>query len=245
MPLELEPGSVRVEHSAALYGSFQALSAVSLTVGHREIVSLLGGNASGKSTTMKIVLGLLAPAGGRILLGGRDVTRERTAQRIRLGIAAVPKARRIFPALTVAENLAMGAFVRGRPDAADLDRVLTLFPRLAERRGQPGGTLSGGEQQMLAIGRALMSRPRLLCLDEPTMGLAPRFVERVLEAIVAIAAAGMSVFMVEQNVGLALQIAGRGYVLAGGAIVASGSAANLRGAEAVRDAYLGSTAERA
>jgi ABC-type branched-subunit amino acid transport system ATPase component len=225
----------------ARYGAFTALAGVSLEVGGGEIVSLLGGNASGKSTTMKVVLGLLEAARGRIVFDGRDITRERTAERIGLGIGSVPEARRIFPTLSVEENLLVGGFVRrGEALSDDLARVFDLFPRLAERRKQAGGTLSGGEQQMLAIGRALMSRPRLLCLDEPTMGLAPRFVQRVLEAIVEINTTGTSILMVEQNVALALQIAHRGYVLAGGAIVAAGSAATLRDAAFVRDAYLGS-----
>jgi len=224
----------------AAYGAFAALSGVSLAVGSGEIVSLLGGNASGKSTTMKVILGLRPAVRGTIAFGERDITRMPTSERVRLGIASVPEARRIFPALTVEENLRTGAFVRGggRLDE-DFERVFALFPRLAERRRQAGGTLSGGEQQMLAIGRALMSRPRLLCLDEPTMGLAPRFVEDVLAALVAINRSGTSVLLVEQNVALALGIADRGYVLAGGIVVASGPASELRTSDLVREAYLG------
>jgi ABC-type branched-subunit amino acid transport system ATPase component len=224
----------------ATYGTFAALTGVSLAVGAGEIVSLLGGNASGKSTTMKVILGLRPAVHGTIAFGEHDITRTATSERIRLGIASVPEARRIFPALTVDENLRIGAFVRGgqRLDD-DFARVFALFPRLAERRRQAGGTLSGGEQQMLAIGRALMSRPRLLCLDEPTMGLSPRFVDDVLAALVAINRAGTSVLIVEQNVSLALGIADRGYVLAGGIVVAEGTASELRDSALVREAYLG------
>jgi ABC-type branched-subunit amino acid transport system ATPase component len=224
----------------ATYGAFAALTGVSLAVGTGEIVSLLGGNASGKSTTMKVILGLRPAVHGQIAFGERDITRAATSERVRLGIASVPEARRIFPALTVDENLRVGAFVRpGESLDDDFARVFALFPRLAERRRQPGGTLSGGEQQMLAIGRALMSRPRLLCLDEPTMGLAPRFVDDVLGALVAINQTGTSVLIVEQNVGLALGIADRGYVLAGGIVVAAGTASELRDSDLVREAYFG------
>jgi ABC-type branched-subunit amino acid transport system ATPase component len=222
------------------YGAFTALRGVSLTVGAGEIVSLLGGNASGKSTTMKVILGLRPATAGRLAFAERDITCARTSERVRLGIACVPEARRIFPDLSVDENLRTGAFVRtAGPTDDDFARVFALFPRLAERRFQLGGTLSGGEQQMLAIGRALMSRPRLLCLDEPTMGLAPLFVERVLAALDAINRSGTSILMVEQNVGAALQIAHRGYVLADGSIVTAGSAAELRDSALVRAAYLG------
>jgi branched-chain amino acid transport system ATP-binding protein len=236
-----QPALLRVTDVDAAYGAFTALHGISLTVASNEIVSLLGGNASGKSTTMKIILGLRPVTTGRLVFDEHDITRTPTSERIRLGIASVPEARRIFPALSVDENLRTGAFVRaGAPTSDDFERVFSLFPRLAERRKQAGGTLSGGEQQMLAIARALMSRPRLLCLDEPTMGLAPLFVERVLDALVAINRSGTSILIVEQNVGLALGIAHRGYVLAGGAIVASGSAAELRDSALVQAAYLGS-----
>jgi ABC-type branched-subunit amino acid transport system ATPase component len=246
-----EPVAVAREHAPLLtltnvdaaYGAFAALTGVSLAVGTGEIVSLLGGNASGKSTTMKVILGLRPAVNGAIAFGERDISRAATSERVRLGIASVPEARRIFPALTVDENLRVGAFVRpGERLDDDFARVFALFPRLAERRRQLGGTLSGGEQQMLAIGRALMSRPKLLCLDEPTMGLAPRFVDDVLAALVAINRAGTSVLLVEQNVGLALGIADRGYVLAGGLVVAAGTASELRDSDLVREAYLGVTA---
>ncbi|CAA9572413.1 MAG: Branched-chain amino acid transport ATP-binding protein LivF [uncultured Thermomicrobiales bacterium] len=232
---------LRLEGVDAFYGPAQALADVSLEVGAGEIVSLLGGNASGKSTTMKVILGLLAPTAGRVLLDGEDVTRRPTAERIRAGLAAVPEARRIFPEMSVDENLLMGAFLR--PDRSgveeDRERMFALFPRLAERRRQLAGTMSGGEQQMLAIARALMSRPRLICMDEPTMGLAPVFVDRVLETIAEINRQGVSVFMVEQNAALALSIAHRAYVVQNGAIVLTGAAADLLDDPAVQRAYLG------
>ncbi len=225
----------------AYYGKSHILQGVSFSVHEGEIVSLLGGNASGKSTTMKVILGLLAPRSGRVSMAGEDVTREPTAERVRRGLAAVPEARRIFPEMTVEENLLMGAYLR-RDRAAtreDLDRMYDLFPRLAERRRQAGGTMSGGEQQMLAMARALMSRPKLICMDEPTMGLAPILVEQTLETISTINRQGVSVFMVEQNATLALSIAHRGYVVQNGRIVLAGAAAALLNDPAVQAAYLG------
>jgi branched-chain amino acid transport system ATP-binding protein len=225
------------------YGPVQVHFGLSLTVGVGEIVCLLGGNASGKSTTMKIILGLVRPRAGRVVFDGRDVTGMATPDRIRAGLASVPEARRLFPAMTVRENLLMGAFLRSGPAVMqDLDRVLTLFPRVAQRIGQRAGTLSGGEQQMVALARALMSRPRLICMDEPTMGLSPLFVDRVLELIAEINKQGVSVFMVEQNASLALRIAHRGYVVQTGRIVLEGSAASLLADPAIRDAYLGQAA---
>jgi branched-chain amino acid transport system ATP-binding protein len=225
------------------YGPVQVHFGLSLTVGAGEIVCLLGGNASGKSTTMKIILGLLRPRAGRVVFDGQDVTGVPTPARIRAGLASVPEARRLFPAMTVRENLLMGAFLRSGPTVAeDLDRVLTLFPRVAQRIGQRAGTLSGGEQQMVALARALMSRPKLICMDEPTMGLSPLFVDRVLELIAEINKQGVSVFMVEQNASLALRIAHRGYVVQTGRIVLEGSAASLLADPAIRDAYLGQAA---
>jgi branched-chain amino acid transport system ATP-binding protein len=225
------------------YGPVQVHFGLSLTVGAGEIVCLLGGNASGKSTTMKIILGLLRPRAGRVTFDGSDVTAVPTPARIRAGLASVPEARRLFPAMTVRENLLMGAFLRSGPTVAeDLDRVLTLFPRVAQRIGQRAGTLSGGEQQMVALARALMSRPKLICMDEPTMGLSPLFVDRVLELIAEINKQGVSVFMVEQNASLALRIAHRGYVVQTGRIVLEGSAAALLADPAIRDAYLGQAA---
>ena len=225
------------------YGPVQVHFGLDLTVNAGEIVCLLGGNASGKSTTMKIILGLLRPRAGQVLLDGQDITTTPTPARIRQGIASVPEARRLFPLMTVRENLLMGAYLRHGPEVAqDLDRVLTLFPRVAQRIAQRAGTLSGGEQQMVALARALMSRPRLICMDEPTMGLSPLFVDRVLELIATINKQGTSVFMVEQNASLALRIAHRGYVLQTGRIVLEGPAPQLLADPAIRDAYLGQAA---
>jgi branched-chain amino acid transport system ATP-binding protein len=190
---------------------------------------------------MKVILGLLRPRSGRVLLEGQDVTDLPTADRIRRGLASVPEARRIFPAMTIEENLRMGAYLRR--DAAEVRRdvaeMYALFPRLAERRAQLGGTLSGGEQQMLAMARALMSRPRLVCMDEPTMGLAPVFVDRVLDLITQINRRGVTIFMVEQNATLALSIANRGYVVQSGRMVLEGPARELLDDPAIREAYLG------
>lgn len=225
----------------AFYGSAQALSNVSLYVDAGEIVCLLGGNASGKSTTMKIILGLLRPRAGEVLLDGQSNARRHTPDLIKRGVASVPEARRIFGDMTIEENLRVGAFLRS--DRAgiqqDIARMYELFPRLAERRRQHAGTLSGGEQQMLAFARALMSRPRLICMDEPTMGLAPIFVERVLDTIAEINRLGVTIFMVEQNAELALSIATRGYVLRSGHLVLEGPARELLSNPAIREAYLG------
>jgi branched-chain amino acid transport system ATP-binding protein len=225
----------------SFYGPVQVHRSLSLEVGEGEIVCLLGGNASGKSTAMKVILGLLAPRAGDVLWEGERITRLPTAARVRLGIASVPEARRIFPDMSVEENLLMGAYLRSdaRAIRRDLERCLELFPRLRDRQAQAGGTLSGGEQQMLAIARALMSDPRLVCMDEPTMGLSPRFVERVLETIQGLSRGGLSVFMVEQNAHQALGIAHRGYVLQNGRMVLQGPAEELLGDPRIRDAYLG------
>jgi branched-chain amino acid transport system ATP-binding protein len=223
------------------YGPVQVHFGLDIEVGQGQIVCLLGGNASGKSTTMKIILGLLRPRAGRVTLDGADITGWPTPRIIRAGIGSVPEARRLFGAMTVRENLLMGAYARtDRPEiAADYERVLELFPRVRQRIGQRAGTLSGGEQQMVAMARALMGRPRLICMDEPTMGLSPLYVDRVLELIAAINRQGVSVFMVEQNASLALRIAHHGYVLQTGRIVLSGSAEMLLHDPAIRDAYLG------
>jgi branched-chain amino acid transport system ATP-binding protein len=223
------------------YGAVQVHFDLSLTVGQGQIVCLLGGNASGKSTTMKVILGLVRPRSGTVTFDGAPITALPTAQIIRRGIGSVPESRRLFATMTVRENVLMGAYARhDRPGiAADLDRMLTLFPRVAERLSQAAGTLSGGEQQMVAMARALMGRPRLLCMDEPTMGLSPLYVDRVLELIQAINRTGTAVFMVEQNANLALQIADYGYVLQTGRIVLQGPAAGLLQDAQIRDAYLG------
>lgn len=225
------------------YGPIQALFDINLTVNEGEIVCLLGGNASGKSTTMKTILGLVKPRSGQVLLDGQDITALSTPQRVRRGLAAVPEARRIFPRMTVRENLLMGAYSRndkGIPD--DLSRTLDLFPRLRERLSQLGGTLSGGEQQMLALGRALMSRPRLICMDEPSMGLAPRLVEQSFDLIQQVNAQGVTIFVVEQNAAVALSIAHRGYVLQNGVMALSGRAQDLLHNPQIRRAYLGEVA---
>jgi branched-chain amino acid transport system ATP-binding protein len=226
------------------YGPVQALQNVSLEIYLGEIVCLLGGNASGKSTTMKTILGLLRPRSGRVLLDGQDVTGLSTAERIKRGLASVPEARRVFPQMTIEENLRMGAYLRadGVGVRTDLTRMYELFPRLGERKTQLAGTMSGGEQQMLAMARALMSRPRLICMDEPTMGLAPIFVERVLGLIAEINQLGVTVFMVEQNATLALSIANRGYVLQSGKLVLTGEARTLLNDPAIKEAYLGQRA---
>lgn len=224
------------------YGPFHALRGNTLTVGEGEIVSLLGGNASGKSTTMKTILGLVRPKSGTVRFAGEDITQAPTRRRIRAGIASVPEARRVFPEMTVDENLIAGAYTRRDKAgiAEDLERMRTHFPRLGERRRQQAGTLSGGEQQMLAFARALMSRPKLICMDEPTMGLSPKLVDQVLDEIVRInRELGVAVLFVEQQAELALSIASRGYVLATGAIVLEGTARELLDDPQIQEAYLG------
>ncbi len=223
------------------YGPVQVHFGLTLSVLPGQIVCLLGGNASGTSTTMKIILGLLRPRAGRVLFDGADITGLPTPQVIRRGIGSVPEARRLFGTMTVRENLLMGAYCRSDRAgvALDLERMLTLFPRVRQRLEQRAGTLSGGEQQMVAMARALMGRPRLICMDEPTMGLSPLYVDRVLELIRTVNAEGVTVFMVEQNASLALQIADYGYVLQTGRIMLSGAAEELMRDPRIRDAYLG------
>jgi branched-chain amino acid transport system ATP-binding protein len=217
-----------------------ALREVNMEIRRGEIVCLLGGNASGKSTTMKTVIGSLRPAKGTVEYDGQDITAWNTSRRVAGGIAIVPEARRIFPRLTVRENLMMGAFIRKDEEVeADLDRVMQMFPRLKERAGQRGGTMSGGEQQMLAMARALMSRPRFLCMDEPSMGLAPVLVEQQFETIKQLNLTGITIFVVEQNATMALAIANRGYVLQSGRVVLSGSAESLLENPQMKRAYLG------
>ena len=222
------------------YGQVQVLWDVSLAVGDGELVCLLGGNASGKSTTMKTILGLVHPFAGEVLWDGVPIHRRTPAEVVRAGIAPVLESRRIFPDLTVHENLLMGAYTRR--DAAgireDLERVWTLFPVLLERRAQPGGSLSGGEQQMLAMGRALLARPRLLVMDEPSMGLSPLYVDRVFEIIQGLNRDGIGILLVEQNANMALSIAARGYVLQTGRVVLADTAANLVNHPMMRRAYL-------
>jgi branched-chain amino acid transport system ATP-binding protein len=223
------------------YGAVQVHFDLSLTVGQGQIVCLLGGNASGKSTTMKVILGLVRPRSGTVTFDGTPITALPTAQIIRRGIGSVPEARRLFATMTVRENLLMGAYRRTDKAeiAEDYDEMLALFPRVRERLGQRAGTLSGGEQQMVAMARALMGRPRLICMDEPTMGLSPLYVDRVLELIQTINGRGVTIFMVEQNANLALQIADHGYVLQSGRIALSGPARELLHDTRIRDAYLG------
>ena len=223
------------------YGPVQVHFDLGLEVPRGKIVSLLGGNASGKSTTMKVILGLIHPRAGKIHFDGTDITHMPTPQVIRRGIGSVPEARRLFATMTVRENLLMGAYCRNdRAEITrDLDRLLGLFPRVAQRLEQRAGTLSGGEQQMVAMARALMGRPQLLCMDEPTMGLSPLFVERVLALIQVVNKDGVTIFMVEQNASLALAIADHGYVLQSGRIMLSGPAKDLMHDPRIRDAYLG------
>ncbi len=223
------------------YGDLHVLKDVNYTIAAGEIVSLLGGNACGKSTTMKTIMGVVRPTSGSVLFEGKPIERLSTSARVKRGIAPVLEARRLFPRMTVYENLEMGAYTqpRGPGFTEDLDRVYGLFPRVKERRDQLAGTLSGGEQQMVAIGRALMGRPRLICMDEPSMGLSPLYVEQVFDIIQAINRQGTTIFMVEQNAAMALQIAHRAYVLQTGVVVLSGTAEELRRNEDIRHAYLG------
>jgi branched-chain amino acid transport system ATP-binding protein len=223
------------------YGELHVLKGVNYRVGDGEIVCLLGGNASGKSTTMKTILGVVKPKTGLVIYGGSTINDLPTAERVKRGIAPVPESRRLFPRMTVLENLEMGAFTRSDTIdiEADMERVLSLFPRIKERLKQTAGTLSGGEQQMVAMGRALMARPKLLCMDEPSMGLSPAFVEQVFDIIEAINKQGTSIFMVEQNANMALSIADYGYVLQTGEVVLQGSAQSLRDNKMVQQAYLG------
>ena len=234
------PALVSLEGVTTYYGQMRILEGISLRVHDGELVCLLGGNASGKSTTLKTILGIVRPRTGRVLLHGQDMTGWPVPQRIAKGIAIVPENRRLFGQMTVRENLELGAVLRGGEKLDDdLDRVHALFPRLLERRGQLAGTLSGGEQQMVAVGRALMSRPRLLLMDEPSMGLSPALVQQNFQIINEIHATGVAVLMVEQNATMALSIADRGYVLSTGEIVLEGPASELLRSEHLKRAYLG------
>ena len=223
------------------YGPIRVLNEVDMVIYPGEMVCLLGGNASGKSTTLKTILGVVGVSEGEMYLGGERADTLSTAERIQRGMAVVPENRRIFPKMTVKENLEMGSYLRDNKQDIkdDMDYVFDLFPRLSERVTQMGGTMSGGEQQMLAMGRALMSRPKLILMDEPSMGLAPLFVEKIFQIIKQVNERGISVFVVEQNANVALSIADRGYVLQTGEVVLSGPAKDLLNNEAMKRAYLG------
>jgi branched-chain amino acid transport system ATP-binding protein len=235
------PGSplLRLESVDTFYGQIHILQGLDLQVGEGELVCLLGGNASGKSTTLKTILGIVRPRNGVVRFAGEDVTGRSTSYRIRKGMAIVPENRRLFAPMTVLENLEMGAYLHGGGKREDFDRVYELFPLLHERRSQLAGTLSGGEQQMVAMGRALMSQPRLLLMDEPSMGLAPLLVARSFEIIKQVHDAGVAMLVVEQNANVSLSIADRGYVLSTGRLVLEGLAGELRENEDLRKAYLG------
>jgi branched-chain amino acid transport system ATP-binding protein len=231
---------LRLENVTTYYGQMRILEGISLQVGEGELVSLLGGNASGKSTTLKTVLGIVRPRSGRVLIDDQEMNACDVPTRISRGLAIVPENRRLFGQMTVHENLELGAVLRrGQDLTEDFERVHTLFPRLHERREQLAGTLSGGEQQMVAMGRALMSRPRLLLMDEPSMGLSPALVQQNFRIIKEVHESGVAVLMVEQNATMALSIADRGYVLSTGEIVLSGPAAELLQSDDLKRAYLG------
>jgi len=226
------------------YGGIQAVKGIDLDVAEGELVCLIGANGAGKTTTLKGITGLQPVGGGSILYAGEDITGRPAFELVRKGLSMVPEGRGVFGALTIDENLAMGAYTRS--DRAEIDRdverVFTLFPRLKERRTQTAGTLSGGEQQMLAMGRAMLSRPRLLLLDEPSMGLAPLMVQKVFETVIEIAKEGVTILLIEQNAKLALEVSDRGYVMESGEITLSGNAKELLSDPKVRAAYLGETA---
>jgi branched-chain amino acid transport system ATP-binding protein len=232
---------LEIDNIHSYYGSIHALKGISLTVDKGEIVTLIGANGAGKSTTLRTVSGLMKPRIGRILLEGEDITPVKAHKIVEKGVALVPEGRRIFSRLTVAENLDMGAYIRNRKDIPkELERVFSLFPRLKERINQVGGTLSGGEQQMLAMARAMMTHPRVLLMDEPSMGLAPVLVEAIFETIQSVnQQEGTTILLVEQNALMALSVASRGYVLETGSIVLSDNAESLRSNESVQKAYLG------
>jgi branched-chain amino acid transport system ATP-binding protein len=223
------------------YGGIQAVKGIDLEVAEGELVCLIGANGAGKTTTLKGICGLLPVKAGKIRYAGKDITGKPSFQLVRRGLAMVPEGRGVFGALTIEENLAMGAYIRSDNDAikSDIERVYQLFPRLKERRRQTAGTLSGGEQQMLAMGRAMLSRPKLLLLDEPSMGLAPLMVQKVFETIVTISGEGVTILLIEQNAKLALEVSSRGYVMESGEITLQGEAKALLHDPKVRAAYLG------
>jgi branched-chain amino acid transport system ATP-binding protein len=230
---------LKLDEVDTYYGPIHILQGLSIEVHAGEFVCLLGGNASGKSTTLKTTLGIVRPRRGSVRFDGEDVTRRPTSYRIQKGMAIVPENRRLFGPMTVLENLQMGAYLHGGGTKEDFDRVYTLFPLLHERRSQLAGTMSGGEQQMVAMGRALMARPKLLLMDEPSMGLAPILVERSFEIIKQVHESGVAMLVVEQNANMALSVADRGYVLSTGRLVLQGKAADLAQDEDLRKAYLG------
>ena len=230
---------LQLEAVDTYYGPIHILQGVNLQVQHGELVCLLGGNASGKSTTLKTVLGIVRPRNGAVRFEGEDVTSRSTSYRIGKGMAIVPENRRLFGPMTVLENLQMGAYLHGGGTKEAFDRVYDLFPLLYERRSQLAGTMSGGEQQMVAMGRALMGKPKLLLMDEPSMGLAPILVERSFEIIKQVHESGVAMLVVEQNANVSLSIADRGYVLSTGRLVLSGPAGDLAADEGLRKAYLG------
>jgi len=234
---------LKIENVTTHYGPIRALHNITIEVGQKEIVCLLGGNASGKSTTMKTILGIVKPTSGQVEFMGRRIDGLNTHKIVRLGISPVPEARRVFARLTVRENLEMGAFIHRRNKDYDIEaemtRIFSLFPRLKERLAQDANTMSGGEQQMLAIGRALMAKPKMIIMDEPSMGLSPKLVTEVFEIIQQVGNLGIPIFVVEQNLKKALSIADRGYILNGGEIALEDTAENLLQNENVIKAYLG------
>jgi branched-chain amino acid transport system ATP-binding protein len=232
---------LELENVHTYYGNIHALKGISITVDEAEIVTLIGGNGAGKSTTLKTISGLLHPRPGAIRLAGEDLTKYKAHEVVMKGIVQVPEGRQVFARLTVVENLEMGAFIQKdkKKIAADMERVFTLFPRLKERRSQLGGTLSGGEQQMLATGRAMMADPKILLLDEPSMGLAPVLVDSIFDTIQELHRTGTTILLVEQNARAALTVADRGYVLQTGEIIISGTAEELRNNQIIQKAYLG------
>src|SRR5467141_5222502 len=232
---------LEMEGVDALYGRIQALRKVSIKVEKGEVVALIGSNGAGKTTTLRTISGLMHPASGSIRFDGGDITHTRPSKIVELGICQSPEGRRLFPRMTVLDNLVMGAYTRNDKGgiASDMDRVFTLFPRLQERRTQIAGTLSGGEQQMLAMGRALMARPKLLMLDEPSLGLAPILVQTIFDTVREINAQGVPVLLVEQNASKALEVAHRAYVLETGVVVQTGTGKELLSSPDVQRAYLG------
>jgi branched-chain amino acid transport system ATP-binding protein len=244
MTADLTTPLLALEKLNVAYGGIQAVKGIDLTVGRGELVCLIGANGAGKTTTLKGITGLQPVRSGRVVYDGADITGRPSFELVQRGLAMVPEGRGVFGGLTIEENLAMGAYTRRDHAgiAADVERVFELFPRLKERRRQTAGTLSGGEQQMLAMGRSLMSKPRLLLLDEPSMGLAPLMVQKVFETILRVSGEGVTILLIEQNAKLALEVSHRGYVMESGEITLAGEARKLLDDPAVRAAYLGASA---